>query len=83
MMWGVDGLGWVGMGFGMILWVVLTIAVVWIFARLVPRSESGPPVAPPGLAATEELRARFARGEISEEEYRTRLAVLDERPTRS
>lgn len=82
-MWGPDGgWGWLGMGLGMVLWLVLIVAVVWIAVRLLARSEPTPPIAsPPGPSPADVLRTRFARGEIDENEYRQRLAVLEERPT--
>jgi putative membrane protein len=69
------------MGIGMLVWVVLIVAVVWIVVRLLSRPDPGVPGAAwRGPTPAEELRMRFARGEISEEEYRSRLAVLNERP---
>jgi putative membrane protein len=80
MMWGVGGGEWAAMGAGMIVWIVLIVAVVWVVVRVLGRTETSPPAgAWRGPTPTEELRMRFARGEISEEEYRSRLAVLDER----
>lgn len=40
------------------------------------KDQTGTPA--PGPDATEILRARFARGEITEDEYRKDLSVLDE-----
>jgi putative membrane protein len=78
MMWGAGGWAW--MGIGMIVWVVLIVLVVWLLVRVLGRSDSAGPGAPwRGPTPAEELRMRFARGEINEEEYRSRLAVLNER----
>jgi putative membrane protein len=81
-MWGPDGSGWLGMGLGMILWLVVIVAVIWIAVRLLARP-AGPPTMGPmsGPSPAEMLQMRFARGEIDEDEYRRRLAVLGEHPT--
>jgi putative membrane protein len=70
-MWGYDHMGWMmngwGMGFGMILWLVivaLIIAGVMWFVRAQPIG-SGPRRST-GLDVLEE---RYARGEITREEY--------------
>jgi putative membrane protein len=70
-MWGYDHMGWMmngwGMGFGMILWLVILVliiaGVVW-FVRAQPIG--GGPRRSLGLDVLEE---RYARGEISREEY--------------
>jgi len=82
-MWGPEGgWGWIGMGLGMALWVIVVVAVIWIAVRLFTRYETNPPAgSAPVPSPAEVLRMRFARGEIDEEEYRQRLAVLGERPT--
>lgn len=81
-MWGPDGWGWLGMGVGMILWLVVIVAVIWIAARLLQRPAGQPTMGSmSGPSPAEMLQMRFAQGEIDEEEYRRRLAVLGERPT--
>jgi putative membrane protein len=68
---GVSGWEWFAMSAGMILfWVLVITAAVLLFRALDrPRTSEG--------ASAERLLAeRFARGEIDEEEYRGRLAVL-------
>lgn len=61
------GLDW-GMGFGgwlwMILAVVLVVAVVWAVAAAIPGRDRTPID-----DAAQILKARFARGEISTQEY--------------
>jgi len=86
--------GWgIVMMLGMLgIWVLVTVAVVWIF-----RSSTTPtatPATPPGSAtglsaadrvtggAEQILAERLARGEIDPEEYRTRLEALTSRGTR-
>jgi putative membrane protein len=78
-MWGPDGeWGWVSMGWWMLvplllLLLVLVVTVVWAVVAMAggrPRSRT-PREEPEGV-----LAERFARGEIDEQEYRQRLAVL-------
>ncbi len=63
---GMDAWVWIG------AWVLVMALVVWLLVRE-PRRARHPD--PAGI-----LRDRFARGEISEEEYRRAVAALDEDP---
>ncbi|BBU59590.1 MULTISPECIES: SHOCT domain-containing protein [Rhodobacterales] len=75
--YGMGGFGFGLGGFGMLLFWGLVIAiVVLVVMRLTGRGDSGPAVsdAPDPL---EELRLRYARGEIDEEEFQRRKAALD------
>ncbi len=67
------GIGW-GMGAAggiwMILGVVIVVAIIWFVAALPGRDRS--PVEDAGAT----LRTRFARGEISPEEYEQARRVL-------
>ncbi len=83
--WGVGH--WLLMGFGMLLfWVLVVAAIVWLVRYLTvdraahhgPAGPVGPvgPVGPPRSTAQEILDERYARGEISDEEYRTRRDTL-------
>ncbi len=83
MMWGYDGSGWgpwLGMGFGMILFWGLIIAGGIALVRYIgsarDRRESDGSGGRPG--AEHVLADRFARGEIDEDEYRTRRELLRE-----
>lgn len=68
---------WFGMHWGWwLFWLVLIGILVWAVARS-GRPDRGGLASPPG-DAEDELRRRYARGEISEEEYRSRLKVLRE-----
>lgn len=72
---GVSGWGWFAMSVGMILfWALIITATVLLFRALDrPQERFRTPAAP---SAERLLAERFARGEIDEEEYRSRLAVL-------
>ena len=83
--WGVGQ--WLVMGFGMLLfWGLLVAAIVWIIRAAAVRNErtgqGAPPVDPlgsPRVTAQEILDGRYARGEIGDEEYRTRRDTLASR----
>jgi putative membrane protein len=67
-----DGGGWWVMGVMMMaFWVVLIAVVVWLVVR-----RPDVPGAPPANRAREILAERYARGEISTEEYHERLDAL-------
>lgn len=77
MFWYDHNMGWwgyAGMGIGMVLfWALLILGIVALI-RLSTRDENrrlSPPPSPEQV-----LAERFARGEINEEQYRDRLAVL-------
>ena len=74
--------GW-GMLFSAVLWIGLIVLGVWALSRLFPaggRSQPGShvqnfdqatPSRPPSENALEILQRRYARGEITKEEYET------------
>ncbi|MER6032984.1 MULTISPECIES: SHOCT domain-containing protein [unclassified Streptomyces] len=75
------GWGWFAMSVGMLLFWALIIALgVLLYRALARPGGNGAPTGPrpTGSAAEHLLAERFARGEIDEEEYRHRLAVLRE-----
>jgi len=65
--WGMDGGGWIWM----ILGVVLVVALIWFFGSVRRGRDQSPTE-----DAAETLRSRFARGEISAEEYENARRVL-------
>lgn len=71
-MYGFDHAGMGLGGFGMILlWLVPIALVVWLFARM--QSKGNAPATPTPLDI---LDGRYARGEIEQDEYRSRRADL-------
>lgn len=71
------GWGYAGMGIGMVLFWALIIVGIVALVRFSGRSQQNARPQPSEVAAPEEvLAARFARGEISDTEYRERVAVL-------
>ena len=83
MFWYGHGMGWwgyAGMGIGMVLFWALLIAGIVALVRYTATDRQIPPfpTQPPGPEQV--LAGRFARGEISETEFRDRLAVLRDHP---
>jgi putative membrane protein len=92
MMWG-DGMGW-GMGWVWIFWVLLivgTVGLVFVLVKFLTGNSGNRGGTPPGgyyppLAgpdprrAREILEERYARGEISTEEFHERLRILEKGP---
>ena len=67
------GMGWI--------WILLLIAVVAVIVfalRTGSRDGPGNSSAPTARTPEQVLRDRFARGEIDEREYRSRLKILEE-----
>jgi len=68
-----------GWSFGGPWTILLALGVILIVVGLVwARGSGGPRESGDQDAARDALRLRFARGEISEEEYRERLKVLED-----
>jgi putative membrane protein len=65
---------WLGMHWGWwLFWLLLIGLGIWFVTR-----SGGSERSVRGAGAEEALRERYARGEISEEEFRSRLRVLRE-----
>ncbi len=78
---GMDGGWWILMMVGMVLfWGLLVVGLLtlWRHQHSTPTNSLGAPAAPAvaANAAIATLQERFARGELSEEEYARRLALL-------
>ena len=74
---GMSGWGWVAMTVTTVLfWALLITAGVLIARALWTRPRPAGPTGRPGPEQV--LAERFARGEIDEQEYRDRLAALQE-----
>jgi putative membrane protein len=79
--WGVGT--WLLMGFGMLVfWALVVAGIVWlVHSATGKRNASGAvrpdePAGQPQLSARDILDVRYARGEIDDEEYRTRRDTL-------
>lgn len=77
MYWGdnLSGWGWGVMSGSMLLFFGLLIAVVVLLVRSFANKKNPSPVLHRG-SPEQQLAARFARGEISEDEFTRRLATL-------
>jgi putative membrane protein len=80
----VSGWGWFAMSASMIVfWALVITAVALLFRALGrPREHTSAPAPTPTPTPTPQqiLQERFARGEIDEEEYRSRLNALHADP---
>ncbi len=74
---GMYGWGWMMMGLSMVVFWGLIITAIVLLVRYTSGNRASIP--PTGAASTARqlLAERYARGEVDEDEYRTRLAVLD------
>lgn len=77
------GMGMGGMGLGMLIWTALVIALIAVAVVLVVKAVRRPqPSRRDGTRAREdwspedEVRMRYARGELDSEEFRRRLQDL-------
>ena len=66
--------GYAGMGIGMVLFWALLIGGIVLLVRLSVSGSSEPPQPP--ASAEQILASRYASGDITETEYRDRLAIL-------
>ncbi len=82
--WGFGSFGWLGMLFNLIFWVLIILAVIWGVRWLLQSTTMAPaggqrPVS--GGAPADDpkriLQLRYARGEITREEYLKMLADLE------
>ncbi len=80
MHWGWDAGGWLMVGIGMLFWVVILVAVVWLVVRTINAADRRQA---DGRGDRDEaldvLRRRFANGEIDAEEFEQRLTILQQR----
>lgn len=65
-----------GMGWFWLLGLLLVMAVIWVVVRAGSRGGTSDASEPREGSPEEVLRNRFARGEIGEDEYRSRLGAL-------
>lgn len=74
--WGWDASAWLTMGLSMTLWLVVGVIAVWLIVRGLVALERPRADGPRRSDAEEILRDRLARGEIDQDEYEHRLALL-------
>lgn len=80
MMYGHGG-GWLGIIIGLIITVMVIIGIIvlaiWAVRRLSRKSEGSTLANKSGESAREIAQARYARGEISRDEYKMIISELD------
>jgi putative membrane protein len=74
--WNWDAGAWLGMGVGMLVWLVVAVAIVWLIVRGLMALERKAPDSSSRSTPDDILRERLARGEIDAEEFERRLTVL-------
>ena len=86
--WGMSGFGWIGLVFNLILWVLIILAVVWgirwiLKSTSVPATATSPTSSQTPTKSEDPrqlLQLRYARGEITREEYLQMLKDLEGSP---
>jgi putative membrane protein len=73
MMNGFEGHGW-GMGWGWIIGLIILVAIIWIIVRMVNQNYSSKNTK--SQSAIDILKERYARGELSKEEFNERKKEL-------
>jgi len=63
------GMGWFGMIFMLVFWVLVIVGLVFLIKWLIQTTSIGKTVGHSGSKAIDILKERYARGEISKEEF--------------
>ena len=70
------GMGWFGMIFMMIFWVLVIVGLVFLIKWLIQTTSSGKTAEQTGSRAVEILKERYARGEIDKAEFESKKKDL-------
>ena len=72
------GMGFGGFGFLLIalFWIVIIAAAIWLLGSLFPRDKTSNPHTGSPESAIAILKKRYARGEISKEEFETKTVLI-------
>jgi putative membrane protein len=65
------GLGGLGFVLIVVFWIAIIVAAVWLLGNLFPRNNTTRPSGDAPETAIDILKQRYARGELSKEEYET------------
>lgn len=63
------GIGWLSMIFMLVFWALVIIGLIFLIKWLIQTARSGKDLIPDGSRALDILKERYARGEISKEEF--------------
>lgn len=58
-----------GMWFGWIFWIIIIVVIVWAVIQFINKTQQRPPVSKPEERPMDILKKRYAKGEISKEEF--------------
>ncbi len=72
------GMGWFGMIFMIVFWVLVIVGLVFLIRWLIKTTNSGTTGGQVGSSAIEILKERYARGEIDKTEFETKKKDLSE-----
>jgi len=61
--------GFGGMWFGWIFWIIIIVVFVWVVIQYNNRYQQRPPGDKPGESAMDILKKRYAKGEITKDEF--------------
>lgn len=68
---------WMGTAIALIVMLIFSALLIWLIVTI-SRRNNAQPSSPSSSRAVDLLKERYARGEIDSEEFRERLAELDE-----
>jgi putative membrane protein len=71
------GMGWFGMIFMIVFWVLVIVGLVFLIKWLIRSTKSDKDVVLVGSRAIDILKKRYARGEIDKEEFQRMKADLE------
>lgn len=76
---GMGGYGWIGMIISLVFWLLVLGGVVWLVVWAIRRSGTGGYASPmnAGGTAKEIAQQRYARGEITREQYQQLIEDLN------
>ncbi|MFZ0391539.1 MAG: SHOCT domain-containing protein [Calditrichia bacterium] len=62
-------MGWGGLWFGWLFWIIIFIVIIWLVVRFAGGSQTRQQPPASGETPLDVLKKRYARGEITREQY--------------